>query len=254
LNFDEFFVFKGHEDLLRQKGSALSVFSKNKINELWQEYLLYGGYPKVVLAENDEMRRILLEEIGSSYIKKDIIDAGIKNNEKYFALLKILAGQTGGLVNSQELSNTLKTAHKTIDEYLYVIEKSYQAAFIRPFCGNLRKELTKMPKVYFYDLGLRNFFLNNYLKIDKRADKGEYLENIAFRELLRIKKHANEIKFWRTQDKKEVDFVVSDIAYEVKYDMEGIKEKKYETFKEMYPQISFKYLTYNNMLKEFYGW
>lgn len=252
LNFNEFLVFNKQEDLLKQKGTTLSIFSKNRLNELWDRYLLYGGYPKVVLAENDEMRRILLEEIGSSYIKKDIVDAGIRNTEKYFLLLKILAGQTGGLVNSQELSNTLKLAHKTVDEYIYVIEKSYQAAFIRPFSSNIRKELTKMQKVYFYDLGLRNFFLNNYNKIDKRADKGEYLENIAFKEFLGMKKRVEEIRFWRTQDKKEVDFIIDNNAYEIKYNLQNIKEKKYEAFKKTYPQINFKYLTFNNLLKEFY--
>ena len=73
-------------------------------------------------------------------------------------------------------------AHKTIEEYLKVMKQSYQIALIRPFYKNLRKELTKMPKVYFYDLGLRNFLVDNYALPEKLLDKGNYLENIAFRE------------------------------------------------------------------------
>ena len=254
LNFDEFLVFKEQGNLLDNKGKKLTVSLKDKLKIFWQEYITYGGYPKVVLAETNEMRRMLLEDIGTSYVKKDIVDAGIKNGEKYSTLLKMLAGQVGGLLNSQELSNTLKMAHKTVDKYLYVISKSYHAAFIRPWSTNLRKELTKMPKIYFYDLGLRNFLLGNYDKIDTRLDKGKYSENIAFREFLNRTKNIDEIKFWRTQDKKEIDFIIHDNAFEIKYNRQGIKGSKYNFFKKMYPDIKFSYLTYENMLKEFYKW
>src|SRR3989339_758425 len=152
LNFDEFILFKNEENILKQKGQKISAYYQDKIRALWHEYIEYGAYPKVALSENPELRLMNLEEIGSSYIKKDINDAGIRNQEKYFALLKILAEQTGSLVNLQELSGTLGLARKTIDEYLYVIRKSYQTAFIKPFFKNFRKELVKMPKCYFFDI------------------------------------------------------------------------------------------------------
>lgn len=255
LNFNEFLIFNKQEDLISQKTGKLSVFYRKIISELWEKYLIFGGYPKVVLAEDEEMKKILLEDIGTSYIKKDIVDAGIKNSEKYFSLLKILANQAGQLVNSQEIAVTFGIARKTADEYLYVMNKSYQAAFIKPFWRNLRKELTKMPKVYFYDLGLRNFFLNDYSLISKRRGKGSYLENIVFRELLFKTEDADKIKFWRTQDKKEVDFVVGNEAYEIKFNS-GKKEseKKYAKFKEQYPEIKFNFLDYEDILEKFYGW
>jgi hypothetical protein len=153
------------------------------------------------------------------------------------------------------LANTLKIAHKTVDEYLYVVQKSYQAAFIRPFSGNVRKELTKMPKVYFYDLGFRNFLLNNFNKLPDRPDKGVYLENIIFREFLKEHHGSEGIKFWRTQDKKEVDFIINESdAYEVKYNSNEIKAKKYEQFKLLYPKIKFRFLTYSDILPKFYKW
>jgi len=252
LNFKEFLIFNQQEELLR-KDSGSSLYYKEKRLEFWEKYLTYGAYPKVALAESDDMRKIILEELGTSYIKKDIMEAGIKNTDRYFSLLKILAGQSGKLLNSQELANSLGIAHKTVKEYLYVMKKSYQAAFIVPFYKNLRKELTKMPKVYFYDLGLRNFFLHNYDSIKKRGDKGQYLESIAFREFLFQAKRVDKIKFWRTQDKKEIDFIIGNEAYEVKFNLKGVKKKGYEQFKGQYPEINFRFLTYEDILEKFYA-
>ncbi len=254
LNFLEFLLFKNEDKLLAERKNKLSLYYRKRLAGLWQEYLIFGGYPKIVLEENEEMKKVLLEEIGTSYIKKDIFDAGIRNEEKYFFLLKLLASQTGQLVNSKELSNTIGIAHKTVLEYLYVMKKSYQISFITPFYNNLRKELVKMPKVYFNDLGLRNFFLGDYSLIEKRSDRGAYLENVAFREFQKEVENVSKIKFWRTQDQKEVDFVVGEKAYEIKYDAFGCKEKKYEAFKQQYPHIEFSFLSASDMLKKFYGW
>lgn len=254
LNFDEFLVFNKEDELKQQKRKKLLAYQKEKLLSLWERYILFGGYPKVALAEDDDMREIMLEEIGTGYIKKDVFDAGIKNSEKYFTLLRILSEQTGQLVNLQELAATIGMARKTVEEYLYVMEKSYQIAFIRPFYKNLRKELTKMPKIYFYDIGLRNFFLNNYNKISTRSDRGAYLENIIFKELMRKTGNIDKIKFWRTQDKREVDFVVEEHAYEVKFSIREKEKNKYRSFNEQYPQIPLTFLTYETVLKTFYQW
>lgn len=254
LNFDEFILFKNEENILKQKGRKISAYYQDKIRALWHEYVIYGAYPKVALSENKELRLMNLEEIGSSYIKKDINDAGIRNQEKYFALLKILAEQTGSLVNLQELSGTLGLARKTIDEYLYVIRKSYQTAFIKPFFKNFRKELVKMPKCYFYDLGLRNYFLGNYVTLEKRTDKGEIAENLFFKELLRLAGNPDKIKFWRTQDGREVDFVLGKKAWEIKYNSKKIRLKKSETFTTEYPDIELDIVSFDMMLEIFYGY
>lgn len=254
LNFNEFLIFKNQEDFIKKNKQKLSKYYQEKLIDLWTNYLIYGGYPKVVLAENPDMQKIILEDIASSYIKKDIRDAGIKQSEKYFALLKILAGQTGNLVNSQELAASLQIAHKTVEEYLYVMQKSYQIAFIKPFYKNLRKELTKMPKVYFYDLGLRNLLLNNFNQISKRLDKGAYLENIAFREFLNQTHNIDRIKFWRTQDKKEVDFIIDNQAFEIKSRSDKIKKSHYSQFINSYPDIKLNFLSYEQVLENFYGY
>jgi len=255
LNFNEFLIFKEQADLMKQKDKKLSVYYASKLKEWWSEYLIFGGYPEVVLAENEEAKKIILEDIGTSYIKKDIGDAGIRNDEKYFALLKILSDQTGELINSQELANTLNIAHKTVEEYLYVMKKSYHLALIRPFYRNARKELTKMPKAYFYDLGFRNLLLNDFTLINKRKDRGAYLENIVFKEFLNKTQDINGINFWRTQNKKEIDFVIGDReAYEVKFETSKIKATKYSQFTKVYPEIKFRFLNYDDILGKFYEW
>ncbi|MEA3463814.1 MAG: DUF4143 domain-containing protein, partial [Patescibacteria group bacterium] len=129
-----------------------------------------------------------------------------------------------------------------------------QIAFIKPFYSNIRKELTKMPKPYFYDLGLRNLFLNNFDFIDKRADKGAYLENIIFREFLRTAGDINKIKFWRTQDKKEIDFIVDNKAFEAKFSQRQANKGKYKQFQKFYPDIKFNFLIYSKVLEKFYHW
>lgn len=254
LNFNEFLEFNQEKDLLEQKNKKLNVYYKKRLLKQWQQYLTYGSYPKIALTKDDNIKKILLEEIGTSYIKKDIRDAGLKNLDKYFSLLKILASQTGQLVNSQELADTLNVSYKTIEEYLYLMKKSYQVAFIKPFYKNLRKELTKMSKVYFYDLGLRNFLLHNYDLIEFREDKGSYLENIVFREFLNKTGNIDKIKFWRTQDKKEIDFVIANKAYEIKYEFKKTKTTKYNEFMLKYPEIKLNFLDLNMILNKFYEW
>ena len=251
LNFSEFLIFNDANELAGREHGKISVYYRKKIAALWEKYILFGGYPKVALADSDDMRKIILEELGSAYVKKDVQDAGIRSGDKYFSLIRILAGQAGRLVNSRELAATLAVAHKTIDEYLYVMKKSYQAAFIRPFFKNTRKELVKMPKVYFYDTGLLNFFLNDFSPLKNRANEGSFLENIVFRELRNST--GKEIKFWRTQDGKEVDFIVNGRAYEVKYSADRIKEKKYAAFREKYPDIKFRFISEKDIPGEFYG-
>src|SRR3989338_2835605 len=253
LNFNEFLEFNGETEMAEAKpAKKLTSYYQTKLLKLWEQYIIYGGYPKVALAREEELKKILIEDIGSSYIKKDALEAGIKNTEKYYALIKILAGQTGQLMNSQELANTLNIAHKTVEEYLYIMARSYQLAFIRPFYKNLRKELTKMPKAYFYDLGLRNFFLDDFSSLDKRPDKGAYLENLVFTEFLKRGDSLDNIKYWRTQDKKEVDFIIGREAYEIKYNLKR-KASGYKKFIEQYPEIKFSMVSREDVIKKFYG-
>lgn len=229
LSFKEFLRFK-NEDILSQKNfQKLSLKEKEKISFYYQEYIVYGGYPRVVLAPLQE-KEDLLREIAFSYIKKDIYESGIKQEEIFYRLFKILSSQIGNLVNSSELSGTLGVSKIAIDNYLYVMQKSFHICLLRPFFKNIRKELSKMPKIYFYDLGLRNFFIRNFNSFIIREDKGGLLENAVFCQL-KEKYDEELLKFWRTIQKNEIDFVCDEKeAYEVKVNPKEFKEKKYQIF------------------------
>ena len=236
LSFREFLRFKNEKNLSKKDFNKLSLIEKEKISVYYREFIIYGGYPRVVLARQEKKEEVL-REIAFSYIKKDIYEANIKQEEIFYKLFRILASQTGGLFNSLELANTLGVSKTAIDNYIYVMRKSFHIAFLKPFFRNARKELTKMPKIYFYDLGLRNFFTNNLESFEKRSDKGALLENAAFRQFRELFE-KDQLKFWRIAQKNEVDFIASEkTAFEVKVNPNNFKKSKYKKFFELYPDI-----------------
>ncbi|MDR2416071.1 MAG: DUF4143 domain-containing protein [Candidatus Peribacteria bacterium] len=137
----------------------------------------------------------------------------------------------------------------TVNKYLYIMQKSYSIGVSRPFWTNLSAELTKMPKVYFFDLGLRNSLLRNFDPIANRLDKGQFFENIVRREAM-IHYGLDNVKYRRTQHKNEVDLIIEEKqAYEVKFNKNLIKESKYQVFKEKYPKIPLKFVTFDEVLE-----
>lgn len=253
LGFEEYLFFQNAEDLqkelllIRTSNDYISI-KRNDIQYFFEEYLRFGGYPAVVNEKNNNEKIEILKELKNAYLKKDIYEANILHEHKLLQLIIVLAEQIGSLINKNELSNTLGIDNKTIDNYLYILQKSFHINLVKPFFKNLRKEIIKMPKLYFSDLGLRNSLLNNFEKIILRQDKGELLENYAFIRLSEIYDTDN-IFFWRTADMHEVDFVIkktnSDIlAYEVKYSENLIKRNKYKSFNELYPNIELHFLTF----------
>jgi predicted AAA+ superfamily ATPase len=202
--------------------------------------MVYGGYPAVVTEPDSKEKVAYLKEIRDSFVKRDILESGVQNESTFYNLFRIIAGQTGSLVNTNELSVSLKIKNETINNYLYILQKCFHIALIRPFFQNLRKELTKMPKVYLLDNGLRNCLVNNFELPTFRLDKGNLWENMYFR-LLVEKYDVDDISFWRTTEGNEVDFVMSrnkkPYAVEVKFDKNAIKERKYKIFRDTYPDI-----------------
>lgn len=238
LSFREFLRFKNELELAEKDFQKLSLSEKEKVVLYYQEYIIYGGYPRVVLAPLEEKVEIL-QEIAYSYIKKDLYESKIRQEEIFYKLFKILASQVGNLVNSSELASTLDVSKSAIDNYLYIMRKSFHLHLIPPFFKNIRKELTKMPKVYFLDLGLRNFLIDNFKSFKIREDKGLVLENAVFRQLVE-KYQLEEIRFWRTIQKQEVDFVIGEKeAMEVKIQSQKFKKSNYALFLNTYPEIKF---------------
>ncbi len=244
LDFAEFLEFKNQSklltelQLLRQKSIQQSVFEE----QLWvqlEEYMTYGGYPAVVLENKIQDKIERLYEIRDAFVKRDILEAGITDDIKFYNLFILLAGQTGNLLNTHSLANSLRLTHPMTEHYLYVLQKSFHISLVKPFYQNIKKELTKMPKLYFNDLGLRNALVNYFAPLQQRADKSELLENYVFRHL-RDQYAKDQIKFWRTADGNEVDFVIEETAFgghaiEVKFQVAAFSLSKYKKFTEAYP-------------------
>lgn len=251
-DFEEFLLLQEKYDLWEEVlkikktpgfKSIKSTFLKLEL----EKFLIFGGYPAVARESNDVEKRLVLKDIRDSFIKRDILESGIKNELVFFSLFKILAEQTGQLININELSNTLRVRAETIHNYLRVMQTCFHIETVRPFYQNLRKELMKMPKMYFMDTGLRNCLLNNFQPLSHRLDRGELWENAIFRALA-DNYEPEEIRFWRTADGKEVDFVIpeinSPIALEAKFDQQLIKPAKYKLFQETYPEIDFQFANF----------
>lgn len=237
LSFKEFLRFKNKNDLAKSDFAKLSLSKKEILSLYFREYIIYGGYPRVVLTPLEEKEDIL-REIAFSYIKKDIFEANIKQEEIFYKLFKIFASQIGNLVNSSELAGTLGVSKTTIDNYLYVMQKSFHIILLKPFSKNIRKEITKMPKIYFLDLGLRNFFINNFKSFEEREDNGSLLENAVFCQFLE-KYNEDYIRFWRTIQKNEIDFIIKEKeAFEVKINTDKFNEKNYKIFLKSYSNIN----------------
>lgn len=174
---------------------------------LIDEYMNFGGYPGVVLAETEAEKTKILREVYSSYMEKDIeLILRVEKGQAFENLMKILAHQVGNLVNRAELSATLGVSEKTIERYFYLLEKTFVIEMVRPFYRNARKELVKSPKVYFSDLGFL-YIAQGIIPSIQRRPMGNVFENACF---LRLKE-LDLIKlpqFWRTKSGAEVDFVV----------------------------------------------
>lgn len=256
LDFEEFLLFKNKADLVNEISQFKSKKKSKSIQEnlLWaymDEFINYGGYPAVVLEENVEDKIELLREIRDSYIKRDVLESGITDETKFYRMLMLLASQTGNLLNVNEISNTLRISNATVENYLYVLQKCFHITLLKPFYANLRKELTKMPKVYINDLGLRNVLINYFSPLEQRADKGAVLENFSYR-LLSERFEEDQIKYWRTADGNEVDFVVETsylkgFAVEIKFSEQEAKTSKYNKFIQNYPDFPLEFWWWKKM-------
>ncbi|MCL2726920.1 MAG: ATP-binding protein [Bacteroidales bacterium] len=244
-SFDEYLRLSGNDELLgeierlRTNPKAKTLRLEYLRNE-WENYMIYGGYPAVATEPDRHTKSELLCEIRDSYIKRDVLEAGVQNETAFYQLFRIIANQSGNILNINELSATLRIKNETVENYIALLQKCFHITLVKPFFRNLRKELTKMPKVYMLDVGLRNCLLNNFQPLAIRPDKGDIWENVYFRTLA-DKYSTDDVYYWRTADQNEVDFVLpypeQPYAVEVKYGETAIKTSKYKKFTENYPDI-----------------
>ncbi len=228
LNFEEFLEFKKSpllKSFLKLKENdnteLIKPISDNLIKE-WEEFLIYGGYPKVVLTKIYMEKAKELEEIYNSYVNKDIKALlKIENVPAFNRLIKIISAQAGNLANLSKIGTSLKIARRTLERYIFLLEHTFIIKEIPPFFINKNKEIIKMNKIYFWDTGLRNYSIKDFKELDFRIDKGALAENGVVSELLKSKNILQDLHFWRTQAKTKVDVILKDngeiIPIEIKY-------------------------------------
>ena len=232
----------------------LNHYNRFELKQNLPDFLIYGSYPLVLTTDGKNAKQRILSEITGSYLFRDILSfERIKSPQLLLDLLRMLAFQIGSEVSVNELSKKLSIDNKTVRKYLDLFEKSFILFKLRGYSGNLRKEITKHSKYYFYDNGIRNALIANFNSIDWRNDIGQLWENFVIVE--RMKKqayksiYANNF-FWRSWSGQEVDFIEERegklFGYEFKWSTDKVKQPK--LWLETYPRSTFEIINKENYL------
>lgn len=218
-SFEEFLSYqdeKLYKSYQRISEEVINSFRKNrevdfsetilkKIEDYRRDYLIYGGFPRVVTSDSEEEKRQVLENIVNTYLLREIRQVlDIAEDRKIRKLIKLLSLQLGDLVSYNKLGDKAGYSYKQLKQKLAILEQTYVVKFIDPFFTNKQKEIVKSPKTYFYDNGFRNAVINNFQNIENRNDRGELNENFFFSQAVQ---QDLQVKFWRSKSKAEVDFV-----------------------------------------------
>lgn len=210
LSFEEYLDYQTNYKFENKLESFSRIYPERAYLYLLN-YMTFGGYPKLSLADGINEKRQLLQEIYGSYLIKDV--ASLLNIEKTNAFQKLVENISilgGKLTNISQLSNKIGIASQTLEKYLWYLEKTYIISMVRPFSGNPLKEINKSSTYYFNDMGLKNLISASFIEPSKRVDLGFDFQNYVFLELKnKLKgKEPFSINFWRTKDGAEVDFVL----------------------------------------------
>ena len=220
-----------------------------------EQRLLFGGYPELEQYKHWGDKKEYLYEIINSYLLKDIlVYEGIKHSDKIYDLLRLIAYQLGKEVSLQELANQLQMSKNTVSNYLDLLSKVFIIFKVEGFSRNLRKEIVKSSRWYFYDNGIRNGIINNFNRLDSRSDIGDLWENYLASERVK-KQHYRKMKsknyFWRTYDQQELDWLEETAerlqGFEFKWNDK--KNSKIPTaFAKAYPEATFEVINKSNYL------
>jgi len=229
-------------------------FGGMDINERLESLLIYGSYPECLNASDSDERNGFLLRLRDSYLYKDILELeNIRNADKISDLLRMLAFQIGHQVSMNELGNSLGLAKQTVERYLDLLEKSFVIRKVRGFSQNLRKEVTKSARFYFWDNGVRNAVINNFNSLSFRDDVGMLWENFLFMEREKYRAYTSKAAnfyFWRTYDRKELDLVEERsgrlYGYEFKWGRKKSRARK--AWLEAYPHAGLETIDRQNFL------
>ncbi|MFH1636802.1 MAG: ATP-binding protein [Candidatus Woesearchaeota archaeon] len=222
-----------------------NVYTKRKLSKpviqkilpYFNEFCIFGGYPRVILTPDMEEKKIVLRNIYNTYFLKEIKEIlNLPDDHKLSKLINALALQIGNLMNYNELSDLSGFKYKELLNYINILEKTFICIKSQPFYKNKRTELIKSPKIFFLDNGFRNTIIKNFQPLKNRQDKGSLYENFIASEIL---KKSLDVKYWRTKSKAEVDFIIEKnggiIPVEIKSGLKKTKlTKSFQSFIEKY--------------------
>jgi len=219
------FLKEHFDDPFSQKLDFKKPFGKEinlRLQKFFEEYLIFGGYPAVVLAKRREEKIKILESILENYLLRDVgALLNLKTKVEILKMAEFLSTQIGNLLNYQELSRVSNLKSKEVITHLEILKNTFLVETLRPFYRNPRTELVKTPKIYFFDNGFRNYLISDFKEINKRNNLGQLVENCVFSFLQ--SKNLGKMNFWRTKSKAEVDFIIQRegeiVPVEVKYSL-----------------------------------
>lgn len=239
----------------------LSVMELSKQENLVQttsrleERMIFGGYPELQHLPDRQDKIDYLNEMVNSYLLRDILEfEGIRKSDKILDLLRLIAFQIGKPANLEELGSALNISKNTVERYLDLLSKVFVVFKVSGFSRNLRKEITKMSRWYFYDNGIRNAIIQNFNPIAMRSDVGDLWENFVITERLKYleyNKRSINYYFWRTYDQQELDWVEEEAGrlrgYELKWNPKR-KPKAPGAWTNAYPEAEYHIINSDNYL------
>jgi len=223
-----------------------------ELDQRLEEFLLFGMYPEVFSYPGAVDKVEFLKELTGAYLYKDILElADIRHSRKVHDLLRLLAYQIGATVSLNELGRQLEMSKETVARYIDLLEKAFIVFRLPGFSRNLRKEVVKMDKVYFYDLGVRNAVIDNFNALNVRNDIGQMWENFLVAERMKhnaYRRHFSNRYFWRTYTGAELDYLEDSgghlKGYEFKWAAKTAKAPP--AWMETYPEASFQCINREN--------
>ena len=187
------------------------LYNKTELQAHLEDRLIFGSYPEILSLKGNDIKKEYLQNLSDAYLYKDLLEVGgLKNTAKIRDLLKLLAFQIGSQVSLSELGNSLSMSKDTVNRYLDFLEKSFIIFRLKGLSRNLRKEVYRMDKVYFYDTGVRNIIIDNVKPIKDRNDIGGLWENFLIVERMKLLAYTQKkasAYFWRTYTGAELDYV-----------------------------------------------
>ncbi len=219
---------------------------------LLEHRMIYGYYPEIVTAAGDEKE--LLKLLASSYLYKDLLMLDqVKKPLLLEKLIKALALQLGSEVSYHELAQIVGSDNKTVEKYIDLLEKAFVVFRLSALSRNVRNEIKKSKKIYFYDCGIRNAVINNFNRTESRTDAGALWENFVISERMKYLRNTNQDTkqyFWRTTQQQEIDLIEEDqgqfVAFECKWGKTS-KTRFPQTFTDNYPVAATHVVTPGNI-------